>query len=143
MAVTLKCCTAYAFLIVVCAQRAALVEVPDPAGQVSTAFAVLLQIKAHLIYHIFFVHVVLCHQGSCAFWQAHTFLEIIQCRWGTSGHLVFGFIAFMTNFIVTIMMVMGAVVVTNVLTGVNSYGMHHDMHALILSILQAGAVAMS
>lgn len=54
--------------------------------------------------------------------QAHTFLEIIQCRWGTTGHLVFGFIAFMTNFIVTIMMVMGAVVVTNVLTGVNSYG---------------------
>ncbi len=35
---------------------------------------------------------------------------------------MFGFIAFMTNFIVTIMMVMGAVVVTNVLTGVNSYG---------------------
>ena len=28
----------------------------------------------------------------------------------------------MTNFIVTIMMVMGAVVVTNVLTGVNCYG---------------------
>ena len=54
--------------------------------------------------------------------QAHTFLEIIQCRWGTTGHLLFGFIAFMTNFIVTIMMVMGAVVVTNVLTGVNSYG---------------------
>ena len=49
----------------------------------------------------------------------------------------------MTNFIVTIMMVMGAVVVTNVLTGVNSYGMHHDTHALILPILQAGAVAMS
>ena len=54
--------------------------------------------------------------------QAHTFLEVIQCRWGTTGHLVFGFIAFMTNFIVTIMMIMGAVVVTNVLTGVNSYG---------------------
>ena len=54
--------------------------------------------------------------------QAHTFLEIIQCRWGKPGHLVFGFIAFMTNFIVTIMMIMGAVVVTNTLTGVNSYG---------------------
>lgn len=54
--------------------------------------------------------------------QAHTFLEIIQCRWGTKAHLMFMFVAFMTNFIVTVMMVMGAVVATHVLTGVNSYG---------------------
>ena len=44
----------------------------------------------------------------------------------------------MTNFIVTIMMVMGAVVVTNVLTGVNSYGTHHDMHACIDPINTTG-----
>lgn len=36
--------------------------------------------------------------------------------------MLFGFYAFMTNFIVSIMMVMGAVVVTNTLTGVNAYG---------------------
>ena len=62
---------------------------------------------------------------SCGALQAHTFLEIIQCRWGTRAHLVFMFIAFMTNFIVTIMMIMGAVVATHVLTGVNSYGEAH------------------
>lgn len=60
--------------------------------------------------------------GGVSALQAHTFLEIIQCRWGTKAHLVFMFIAFMTNFIVTIMMIMGAVVATHVLTGVNSYG---------------------
>lgn len=54
--------------------------------------------------------------------QAHTFLEIIEVRWGFWAHMLFGFYAFMTNFIVSIMMVMGAVVVTNTLTGVNAYG---------------------
>ncbi len=54
--------------------------------------------------------------------QAHTFLEIIEVRWGFWAHMLFGFYAFMTNFIVSIMMVMGAVVVTHTLTGVNQYG---------------------
>ena len=41
---------------------------------------------------------------------------------GLLAHMLFGFYAFMTNFIVSIMMVMGAVVVTHTLTGVNQYG---------------------
>jgi len=64
--------------------------------------------------------------------QAHTFLEIIEVRWGFWAHMLFGFYAFMTNFIVSIMMVMGAVVVTNTLTGVNSYG-----HTFTLSLCPA------
>ena len=72
MAVTLKWCTAYAFLIVVCARRAALVEVPDPAGQVSTAFAFLLQIEPHLIYHIFFVDVKFCVIKAAVLCGRHT-----------------------------------------------------------------------
>lgn len=63
----------------------------------------------------------LCKRKLCV--QAHTFLELIEVRWGFYAHILFGFYAFMTNFIVSIMMVMGAVVVTHTLTGVNAYGM--------------------
>lgn len=54
--------------------------------------------------------------------QAHTFPEIIEVQWGVWAHMLFGFYAFMTNFLVSIMMVMGAVVVTHALMGVSQYG---------------------
>lgn len=50
---------------------------------------------------------------------AHTFLEIIRARWGTPAHLVFTFFAFLTNIIVTSMLILGGSAVVNALTGVN------------------------
>eukprot|EP00168_Porphyra_purpurea_P013935 TRINITY_DN392_c0_g1_i6.p1 TRINITY_DN392_c0_g1~~TRINITY_DN392_c0_g1_i6.p1 ORF type:complete len:518 (+),score=202.03 TRINITY_DN392_c0_g1_i6:243-1796(+) len=50
---------------------------------------------------------------------AHTFLEIIQARWGTLAHSVFLFFALATNVIVTSMLILGGSAVVNALTGIN------------------------
>nr|QPB67292.1 urea active transporter 3.2 [Bangia sp. ESS1] len=51
---------------------------------------------------------------------AHTFLEIIQARWGTLAHSVFLFFALATNIIVTSMLILGGSAVVNALTGINT-----------------------
>lgn len=51
---------------------------------------------------------------------AHTFLEIIQARWGTVAHTVFLFFAFATNIIVTSMLILGGSAVVNALTGIDT-----------------------
>ncbi|PNY16072.1 urea active transporter-like protein [Trifolium pratense] len=52
---------------------------------------------------------------------AHTVCEIVKARWGTSAHIVFLFFCFMTNIIVTAMLLLGGSAVVNALTGVNIY----------------------
>jgi len=51
--------------------------------------------------------------------NAHTFLEIIKVRWGTSAHLVFLVFALMANIIVTAMLLLGGSAVVNSLTGMS------------------------
>ncbi|ONK64478.1 uncharacterized protein A4U43_C07F26490 [Asparagus officinalis] len=53
--------------------------------------------------------------------QAHTVCEIIKARWGTAAHVVFLLFCFMTNIIVTAMLLLGGSAVVNALTGVNIY----------------------
>ncbi|XP_057448770.1 urea-proton symporter DUR3 [Lotus japonicus] len=52
---------------------------------------------------------------------AHTVCEIVKARWGTSAHIVFLFFCFLTNIIVTAMLLLGGSAVVNALTGVNIY----------------------
>ncbi|CAM9338301.1 unnamed protein product [Choristocarpus tenellus] len=49
----------------------------------------------------------------------HTFLEIIQARWGNTTHKVFLFFALLTNVIVTSMLLLGGAATVNALTGMN------------------------
>jgi urea-proton symporter len=49
--------------------------------------------------------------------SAHTFLEIVRARWGTLPHLVFTVFAFLTNTIVTSMLILGGAATVNGLTG--------------------------
>lgn len=51
---------------------------------------------------------------------AHTFLEIIQARWGAVAHAVFLFFALATNIIVSSMLILGGSAVVNALTGINT-----------------------
>ena len=51
--------------------------------------------------------------------KAHTFLEIIRARWGTSAHIVFTVFAFLTNVIVTSMLILGGSATVGALTGMN------------------------
>ncbi|CAI2175923.1 3035_t:CDS:2 [Funneliformis geosporum] len=51
--------------------------------------------------------------------NAHTFLEIINVRYGKGTHLVFLFFGLATNVIVTAMLLLGGSAVVNALTGVN------------------------
>ncbi|PNW79617.1 hypothetical protein CHLRE_08g360250v5 [Chlamydomonas reinhardtii] len=51
----------------------------------------------------------------------HTFLEIIRCRWGTTAHVVFTCYGFLTNIIVTAMLILGGAAVMEALTGVSVY----------------------
>ncbi|KAG2494462.1 hypothetical protein HYH03_007514 [Edaphochlamys debaryana] len=51
----------------------------------------------------------------------HTFLEIIRCRWGTTAHVVFTCYGFMTNIIVTAMLILGGAAVMEALSGVSVY----------------------
>lgn len=50
---------------------------------------------------------------------SHTFLEIIQARWGRVAHTVFLVFALTTSVIVTSMLQLGGAAVVNALTGVN------------------------
>lgn len=52
--------------------------------------------------------------------NAHTFLEIMNVRYGKTTHLVFLFFALATNMIVTAMLLLGGSAVLNALTGVNT-----------------------
>eukprot|EP00198_Chlamydomonas_reinhardtii_P002244 XP_001691580.1 urea active transporter [Chlamydomonas reinhardtii] len=51
----------------------------------------------------------------------HTFLEIIRCRWGNVAHIIFMVYGFMTNLIVTAMLILGGAAVMEALTGVSVY----------------------
>eukprot|EP00270_Netrium_digitus_P009623 TRINITY_DN2933_c0_g1_i1.p1 TRINITY_DN2933_c0_g1~~TRINITY_DN2933_c0_g1_i1.p1 ORF type:complete len:727 (+),score=169.16 TRINITY_DN2933_c0_g1_i1:137-2317(+) len=53
--------------------------------------------------------------------NAHTVCEIIRARWGFHAHLVFLFFCFMTNTIVTAMLLLGGSAVVKALTGANIY----------------------
>lgn len=53
--------------------------------------------------------------------HAHTVCEIVKARWGTAAHVVFLVFCFMTNIIVTAMLLLGGSAVVNALTGVNIY----------------------
>uniref|UniRef100_A0A7S2ZAV8 Urea transporter n=1 Tax=Rhodosorus marinus TaxID=101924 RepID=A0A7S2ZAV8_9RHOD len=50
----------------------------------------------------------------------HTFLEIIRARWGTIAHIVFMVFGFITNIIVTSMLILGGSAVVNALTGIDT-----------------------
>ncbi|CAA7411113.1 unnamed protein product [Spirodela intermedia] len=52
---------------------------------------------------------------------AHTVCEIVKARWGTAAHIVFLIFCFMTNIIVTAMLLLGGSAVVNALSGVNIY----------------------
>ena len=52
--------------------------------------------------------------------SAHTVLEIVHARWGTAGHLVFFFFCFLTNIIVSAMLILGGAAVMTALTGMNT-----------------------
>ncbi|KAF3947594.1 hypothetical protein CMV_026292 [Castanea mollissima] len=53
--------------------------------------------------------------------HAHTVCEIVKARWGTAAHVVFLAFCFLTNIIVTAMLLLGGSAVVNALTGVNIY----------------------
>lgn len=53
--------------------------------------------------------------------HAHTVCEIVKARWGTAAHLVFLGFCFLTNIIVTAMLLLGGSAVVNALTDVNIY----------------------
>ncbi|XP_010278802.1 PREDICTED: urea-proton symporter DUR3-like [Nelumbo nucifera] len=53
--------------------------------------------------------------------HAHTVCEIVRARWGTAAHVVFLCFCFLTNIIVTAMLLLGGSAVVNALTGVNIY----------------------
>ncbi|XP_043697464.1 urea-proton symporter DUR3-like [Telopea speciosissima] len=53
--------------------------------------------------------------------HAHTVCEIVRARWGNAAHIVFLGFCFMTNIIVTAMLLLGGSAVVNAITGVNIY----------------------
>ncbi|CAI5965278.1 unnamed protein product [Closterium sp. NIES-65] len=53
--------------------------------------------------------------------NAHTVCEIVRARWGTAAHVCFLFFCFLTNTIVTAMLVLGGAAVVTALTGLNVY----------------------
>ncbi|XP_026445364.1 urea-proton symporter DUR3-like [Papaver somniferum] len=53
--------------------------------------------------------------------HAHTVCEIVRARWGVHAHIVFLGFCFLTNIIVTAMLLLGGSAVVNALTGVNIY----------------------
>ena len=52
--------------------------------------------------------------------SAHTVLEIVHARWGNVAHLVFFFFCFLTNIIVSAMLILGGAAVMTALTGMNT-----------------------
>eukprot|EP00898_Chlorokybus_atmophyticus_P008097 jgi/Chlat1/8289/Chrsp78S07735 len=53
--------------------------------------------------------------------NAHTMLEIMRARHGTVGHIVFMIFGFMTNLIVTGMLLLGGAAAINIVTGTSNY----------------------
>lgn len=53
--------------------------------------------------------------------RCHTFLEIIQVRYGTLAHCVFIFFALVTNILVGSQLLLGGSAVVTTLTGMNVY----------------------
>ena len=53
--------------------------------------------------------------------RCHTFLEIINARYGTAAHLVFMLFAFVTNILVGSQLLLGGSAVVTSLTGMNVY----------------------
>ncbi|KAH0382066.1 solute symporter family transporter, partial [Aureobasidium melanogenum] len=53
--------------------------------------------------------------------RAHTYLEIIQVRYGTYAHLTFLFFALITNILVGSQLLLGGSAVVTALTGMNVY----------------------
>ncbi|KAH9480101.1 Urea-proton symporter DUR3 [Psilocybe cubensis] len=51
---------------------------------------------------------------------AHTWLEIVAARWGKTAHIVFMFLGFSTNLIVSSMLILGGSATVNDLTGMNT-----------------------
>ena len=52
--------------------------------------------------------------------SAHTVLEIVHARWGNVAHLVFFFFCFLTNIIVSAMLILGGAAVMTALTGIHT-----------------------
>lgn len=52
---------------------------------------------------------------------AHTICEIIDARWGATAHKVFLFFCFLTNIIVSSMLILGGAATVNALTGMEIY----------------------
>jgi Na+/proline symporter len=55
------------------------------------------------------------------FYHSNVVTMFVYLSWGTSAHIVFLFFCFMTNIIVTAMLLLGGSAVVNALTGVNIY----------------------
>ena len=53
--------------------------------------------------------------------KAHTFLEIVKVRWGTTAHMVFLVFGLMANLIVSAMLLLGGCQVYNAVAGVDIY----------------------
>jgi SSS family transporter len=53
--------------------------------------------------------------------SAHTILEVVDARWGKTAHITFLVFCFLTNIIVTAMLILGGAAVVEALTGVNIY----------------------
>lgn len=53
--------------------------------------------------------------------SAHTILEVVDARWGKVAHITFLIFCFLTNIIVTAMLILGGAAVVEALTGVNIY----------------------
>lgn len=52
---------------------------------------------------------------------SHTILEVVYARWGKVAHITFLVFCFLTNIIVTAMLILGGAAVVEALTGVNIY----------------------
>lgn len=53
--------------------------------------------------------------------RAHTYLEIVQARYGSAAHITFLFFAFVTNILVGSQLLLGGSAVVTSLTGMNVY----------------------
>ncbi|CAK9142803.1 unnamed protein product, partial [Ilex paraguariensis] len=65
--------------------------------------------------------------------HAHTVCEIVKARWGTAAHLVFLAFCFLTNIIVTAMLLLGGSVVVNALTGATFLASY--VHSVIVHVV--------
>ncbi|EFJ41619.1 hypothetical protein VOLCADRAFT_68028, partial [Volvox carteri f. nagariensis] len=70
----------------------------------------------------------------------HTFLEIIRCRWGTTAHVIFTVYGFLTNIIVTAMLILGGAAVMEALSGVSVYAASFLIPAGVVIYTAAGGL---